>query len=176
MIKATSLFLKTEANCPSGRYFLPEACPVRRKILACAIVGLLATLATAQDSDERDAASKVQALEKFWDRAEQQGDIRALDLIFDESMTYVDEDGSLLSKAEFLSRVVKEAGTQVQSLVTPALSVHVYGDTAVAIGIYTYKGVRKGMVQQREGRFIDTWVLKKGGWVCVVAQSTPILR
>jgi hypothetical protein len=27
-----------------------------------------------------------------------------------------------------------------------------------------------------EGRFIDTWVLREGAWVCVVAQSTPLTR
>jgi hypothetical protein len=36
--------------------------------------------------------------------------------------------------------------------------------------------VKRGKPYQRDGRFIDTWAFKKGAWVCVAAQATPILR
>lgn len=151
---------------------------MREKLAVCPLVCVLATVAKAQDSFpggsvERDAASKVLALEKLWNTAEVRGDLKALDLIFDDSMMYVDEDGSLLSKAQFLARVAKEAGTNVQWLVTPNLTARVYGNTAVVVGSYIYKDAK---AHPHQGRFIDTWVLKKNGWSCVVAQSTPILR
>ena len=90
-------------------------------------------------------------------------------------MIYVDEDGSLLTKAQFLAHA-KKSGANLQLLVTPTMSVHVYGGTAVVAGSYRAKGVHQGKLYQREGRFIDTWAFKKGAWVCVAAQATPILR
>jgi ketosteroid isomerase-like protein len=154
---------------------------VQKKIFLCAAMLLFAACAWSQDNAEgqgaeRDASSKIQALEKLWNTAEVKGDVKALDLISDDSMTYVDEDGSLLTKAQFLARVDKEAGTGAQWLVTEELTVHIYDDAAVVVGTYTYKGEQRGRAYQRRGRFIDTWVLKKDGWTCVVAQSTPILH
>jgi ketosteroid isomerase-like protein len=147
---------------------------MRRKISALAMVSLLSLLARTQGA--RDTGSKVLALENVWNRAEEKGDIAALDLIFDVSMIYIDEDGNRLTKAQFLNQMAKEAGTTLQWLVTPTMSVHMYGDTAVVVGSYHVKGVKRGKPYQRDGRFIDTWAFKKGAWVCVAAQATPILR
>jgi ketosteroid isomerase-like protein len=149
---------------------------VRKKAAALAMLCLLSLLSRAQDAAERDAGSKILALESVWNQAEENGNVAALDLIFDNSMIYIGEDGALLTKAQFLNQVAKEAGTELQWLVTPTISVHVYGNTAVVVGSYHVKGVRRGKPYQRDGRFIDTWAFKKGVWVCVVAQATPILR
>jgi ketosteroid isomerase-like protein len=148
---------------------------MRRKVSALAMVSLLSLLARTQDA-ARDTGSKVLALESVWNRAEEKGDVAALALIFDVSMIYIDEDGNRLTKAQFLNQTAKEAGTTLQWLVTPTMSVHVYGDTAVVVGSYHVKGVKRGKPYQRDGRFIDTWAFKKGAWVCVAAQATPILR
>jgi ketosteroid isomerase-like protein len=121
------------------------------------------------------AASKILALENVWNQAEEKGDARALDLIFDDAMIYVDEDGSVLTKTQFLAHAKGSAG-QMQSLTTLTLSVHVYGDTAVVAGSYRVKGMEKGKPYQRDGRFIDTWTLKQGNWRCVAAQATPVLH
>jgi ketosteroid isomerase-like protein len=148
---------------------------MRKKVSALAMVSLLSLLARTQDA-ARDTGSKVLALESVWNRAEEKGDVAALALIFDVSMIYIDEDGNRLTKAQFLNQTAKEAGTTLQWLVTPTMSVHVYGDTAVVVGSYHVKGVKRGKPYQRDGRFIDTWAFKKGAWVCVAAQATPILR
>lgn len=123
----------------------------------------------------RDAGSKLLALENVWNQAEAKGDIQALQLIFDDSMIYIDENGDLLTKAQFLDKTARHADSD-EWLATPTMSVHVYGDTAIVVGSYRLKGVRQGKPYQREGRFIDTWAFKEGAWVCVVAQSTPLLK
>jgi ketosteroid isomerase-like protein len=146
---------------------------MQQKILALAMACLLSLLARAQGEAERDAGSKVLALESVWNQAEETGDVRALELIFDDAMIYVDEGGSLLTKTQFLAHA-KDASGHPQSLVTLTMSVHVYRDTAVVVGSYRAKGVERGKPYQRDGRFIDTWALKKGKWVCVAAQATPI--
>jgi ketosteroid isomerase-like protein len=148
---------------------------MRKKVLALAMVSLLSLPARTQDA-ARGAGSKVLALESVWNRAEEKGDVAALALIFDASMIYIDEDGNRLTKAQFLNQTAKEAGTTLQWLVTPTMRVHMYGDTAVVVGSYHVKGMKRGKPYQRDGRFIDTWAFRKGAWVCVAAQDTPILR
>ena len=148
---------------------------MKAKVYFTAVVCLASLRMCAQDQSNQAAASKIVALESVWNQAEEHSDIRALDLIFDDALIYIDEDGLSLTKAQFLSRTrVKSA--QLQSLVTQNTSVHVYGETALVVGSYRAKGVQQGKPYQRDGRFIDTWVLKNSTWVCVAAQATPVLR
>jgi hypothetical protein len=146
------------------------------KPLVLAMACLFSVIAPAQDTANANDGSKVLALESVWNQAEEKGDIKALDLILDNSMIYIDEDGSVLTKAQFLNHTAKQAGSDLQWLVTPTLSVHVYGNTAVVVGSYRVKGLRRGKPYQRDGRFVDTWAFKKGAWICVAAQATPILH
>jgi ketosteroid isomerase-like protein len=145
------------------------------QIPVLAMFCMLSPLLWAQDGTNQAAASKILALESVWNQAEENGDIGSLDLIFDSALIYIDEDGSLLTKTQFLGRA-QSAGAHVQTLATQTTSVQVYGETAVVVGSYRARGVDRGKPYQREGRFIDTWVFKKGAWVCIVAQATPILR
>lgn len=148
---------------------------MRKPICAFAVVCFVSAYAWGQNDSDGIVGSKLLALESVWNQAEEKGDVRALDLIFDDSMVYIDEDGSQLTKAQFLAHA-KEAGGHMQSLITQTMSVHVYGDTAVVAGSYRAKGVQRGKAYQRDGRFIDMWVFKQGAWVCVVAQATPVVR
>jgi len=137
------------------------------------LVGL-ALPAAARGQSDSDTASKILAMESVWNQAEEKGDARALSLIFDDAMIYVDEDGSVMTKTEFLAHAKESGG--LQSLTTFIMSVHVYGDTAIVAGSYRAKGVDKGRPFQRNGRFMDIWARKKGNWVCVAAQATPVLH
>ena len=134
----------------------------------------LVTLSTwAQNSAGPDTISKVLALENARNQAESTGDVHALDLILDGAMFYVDEDGALQSKAQFLNRFAERKRNDVQWQVTPAMNVHLYGDTAVVVGTYRARSTQGG-THEWSGRFIDTWVLKSNAWRCVAAQATPI--
>ena len=146
---------------------------MKAKVYFAAVVCLVSVVARAQDDTNQAAATKILAMESIWNQAEEHGDIKALDLIFDNALIYVDEDGSMLTKAQFLLRA-RSQGSQPESLVTQTTSVHVYGETALVVGNYRVKGVIGGKPYKREGRFIDTWVLKKGTWICVAAQATPV--
>jgi hypothetical protein len=90
-------------------------------------------------------------------------------------MVYVDYDGTLRTKAEFLARV-KMSTTHPEQEVTESMTTRVFGSTAVATGIYVAKGVENGKPYLRRGRFIDTWALKNGTWLCVASQATPFIH
>jgi len=145
---------------------------VHALMLTCALVASIA----AEDNISSAAQSKVLALENAWNIAEEKSDVRALDLIFDNSMIYIDEDGALLSKAQFLAQT-KNTHTQMQSLVTQTIAVRMFGgEMAVVVGSYRARGMEHNKAYLREGKFMDTWVLREGAWICVVAQSTPLRR
>ena len=144
-------------------------------VLRILVLGLVTGMALAaaypQPDDELGARTMIMALENIWNNAERGGDAAALNLILDDAMVYIDEDGSLLTKTQFLEHV-KQTGPQLQTLVTDTMSVHVYGAMALVAGTYRVTGVARGKAFRREGRFIDTWVRKNGTWLCVAAQAT----
>ncbi len=144
-----------------------------RFICVLLIVWAPVAVLVAQDSDEASVRSKIIALEQVWNQAEVLKDIKALDSMFDNALVYVDSDGTLMTKAEFLSHV---KSNRLQQVVTISMSVQVSGDTAIATGIYRANELKGGKPTSQHGRFIDMWVRKHGTWVCIAAQATPVLH
>jgi ketosteroid isomerase-like protein len=129
--------------------------------------------AAAQNRADSDPVTKVLALENVWNQAEARKDTKAMDALLDNALVYVDYDGSFQTKAEFLSRV-KSAASQPQQEITESVTGHMFGGTVIVTGLYRAKGMENGKSYVRRGRFVDTWTLKAGSWVCVASQATPI--
>jgi len=145
---------------------------VLTRILAGLSLSLaLALSAASQSPDESSARARVLALEHAWNQAEAFKDLKALDVLFDNSLVYVDFDGSLLTKAEFLARV---KSAHLQQVITEGMNVEVFDNTAIVTGVYRATGLEHGKPVVRRGRFVDTWVFRNSTWVCVAAQATPV--
>lgn len=146
------------------------------------LAGLLcgsAILVTAQDDGGAAVQSKIIALEKAWNQAYKLGDRHALDGILDNQIVLINDDGSVQSKAEFLASIKKtssSANSQDQQVAPESISVHLYGNTAIATGVFRAKGIEGGKPYVRRERFVDTWVNKGGTWVCVATNAVPILH
>jgi len=135
------------------------------------------SLALAQDTDA--TKSKIVALEQLWNQAYKAGDTKALDSILDNDVILVNDDGSVQSKKEFLAGVkqaISQPASQQQQVAPESLTVHLFGTTAIATGVMRVKGTENGKSYTRRERFIDTWVLKGGSWVCVGTDATPVLH
>jgi ketosteroid isomerase-like protein len=135
--------------------------------------------ATAQDVSESATKSKIVALEGAWNQAYKAGDAKALDSLLDNAIVLVNDDGSVQTKREFLASVkstVSQSGSQEQQVAPTSMSVHVFGNTAIATGTFRAKGVEGGKPYVRQERFIDTWVNIGGHWTCVATDATPILH
>lgn len=143
-------------------------------ILSCVI----APSVFAQDASDSATKSKIAALEVAWNQAYKSGDTKALDAILDNSIVVVN-DGTLQTKADFLA-TVKPPGTHVglqeQQVAPESMSVRVFGNTAIATGIFRTKGVEGKKSYVRRERFIDTWMYKDGRWMCVAANAMQILH
>jgi hypothetical protein len=125
----------------------------------------------AQSSNDSSARSRILALEHAWNQAEALKDLAALDALFEDRLTYVDSDGSLLTKADFLNHV---KNAHVEQIVTESMTAQVFGSTAIVTGTYRASAFKGAKPIIRRGRFVDAWVFKDNKWVCVAAQSTPI--
>jgi ketosteroid isomerase-like protein len=136
---------------------------------------LTLTTATAAP-DQLDAAeTRILALENAWNQAEEHKDVNALDSLLDATLIYVDYDGSMMDKAQFMASI-KLPSLHPEQIVNESMTAHLYGDSAVVTGIYREKGEKNGKPYLRRGRFTDTWVLHQGTWVCVASQSTLIMK
>jgi ketosteroid isomerase-like protein len=116
-------------------------------------------------------AARILSLENAWNQAEQQKDAKALNLLLAEAFVYIDYDGTLMDKAEFLASVSGKS-LRPQQIANLSMKVYVYGKIAIVNGIYRESGTRDGKPYSRRGRFIDTWISVKDTWQCAASQST----
>jgi ketosteroid isomerase-like protein len=135
---------------------------------------VVAPWAAAQSAPDASATqTKILALENAWGQAEKLRDVKALDGLLDNVLVYIRYNGNVWTKAEYLASLNDRSSHEEQA-VNESMNAHVYGDAALVTGIYAVKGVEKGKPYSRRERFIDTWVHKDGGWICVASQVTLI--
>jgi ketosteroid isomerase-like protein len=148
------------------------------KLRLMALVGVLflsgtsAAILHAQEKDQ-NVSARILALERAWNLAESAGDTKSLVALFDDELIYVDVDGSLLNKTQFLAHI---KSAHPEQIVTESMNVQVFDDTAIVNGTYRTNELKNGKSIVRRGRFTDTWIYKNSTWVCITAQATPILE
>ncbi len=143
-------------------------------LLVVLLAGIFASVA-AQDNGSVE--SKIVAMEKAWNQAYKSRDGKALGGILHDSIVLVNDDGSLESKNGFLSSIAKAKPSEHQQAEPESITVRVFGDVAIATGIFRQAGVGKnGRAYIRRNRFVDTWVRGDGSWQCVAASAIPMLH
>jgi ketosteroid isomerase-like protein len=148
---------------------------MRSIVILIALAFVAALPVPAQDNSDSGVQSKIVALEKAWNQAYKLGDTRALDNLLDGQIVLINDDGSVQTKADFLASV-KPAKSQEQQVAPESMRVHVFGNTAIATGVFRAKGIEAGKPYVRRERFVDTWVYKDAKWVCVATDATPVVH
>ena len=120
-----------------------------------------------------DDETQIIQLERAWNQAEMGRDAGAMASLVDDTLTYVDYDGSVMNRTEYL-RSVANPVSNPDHLYDEGMKVHVYSNAGVASGIYRETGTSKGKPYTRRARFTDTWIKQNGQWKCVASQSTLI--
>jgi ketosteroid isomerase-like protein len=151
---------------------------MKLRVLSALVFILIPILILAMPvvAQEPDAESKIIALEKAWNQAYKLRDRSALAQILHDSMIVINDDGSLQSRSMFLAGIDAMRASSEQQAEPESISVHVFGDVAIATGVFRTRGVENGKTFARRNRFVDTWVSKDGTWVCIAASATPVLR
>lgn len=149
---------------------------MKKFLCACSVLLIVGIGALAQSgANRKDEEGRLLGLEQAWNHAEQEKNVKALGQLLADSLVYVDYDGSLMNKMQFLSSVGAEA-LHTDQITNESMTAQVYGDAAVVTGIYREKGSNKGKPFSRRGRFTDTWIKQGGTWQCVASQSTLISK
>ena len=143
-----------------------------RAVIAAAVTVILASLLLGQESTDATQA-KILALENAWNIAEAHQDTKAQEHLLSYSLVYIEQDGTLMDRAQFLASVKKQAAEQLK-VVTESMTAHVYGTTAIVAGIYRVTGISQGKPYSHRGRFIDTSIEDNGTWQSVSAQATAM--
>lgn len=146
------------------------------KALVAFLAFILIPLGTGFPQDaakQTGEEGRIIALESAWNHAEQSKDVAALAQLLGDKFIYVDYDGTLMNKSQFLESA-KSAAVTSEQIINEGVSVQIYGNAAVSTGTYWDKGLMKGKAFSRHGRFIDTWIHNGGTWQCVASQSTLI--
>jgi ketosteroid isomerase-like protein len=142
-----------------------------RKWLFLALLVAITLPVTGQQQQSTAEESKILALENAWNKAAEEKNYRALDMLPDDSLVYVDWDGSRMSEEQFIASIGSPELHPVQ-IANESQEAHVFGDSAIVTGVYREKGTNKDKAYSRRGRFTDTWIYRNGTWMCVASQST----
>lgn len=100
-------------------------------------------------------------------------DTAALDRIYADDYTLVNESGVLTTKAPRLA-AIRSGELKYESVGFDDVNVRMYGNTAVATYRVTSKGQSKGQDIGGQFRATSTYVKMKGRWQLVAAQVTRI--
>jgi ketosteroid isomerase-like protein len=136
-------------------------------LLVCAI-----SFSVPARAAENEAAMAIRALENKWVEAQSHGDNRALDLMFDNALVYI-EEGKAMTKADYLLRV-RLGRLRPPQIASEVTTVRTFGNTAIVLGTYRETIMKNGKTMVRRWRFVDTWVKKAGNWMLVAAGASPI--
>jgi ketosteroid isomerase-like protein len=120
-----------------------------------------------------DEFARVLSLENAWNQAEVKHDARALSMLLAETFEFTDDDGHFMNKTQWLAHI-RNAVDHYEQLGNSGMAVHLYGNVAVATGIYQEKIRERGRIVARSGRFTDIWIQQNGEWKCVASQATLI--
>jgi ketosteroid isomerase-like protein len=140
-------------------------------LLAVAVLAFAVLIqGRARASDEE---TQIIQLERSWNQAEMGRDAGAMASLVDDTLVYVDYDGSIMNRKEYLRSVANPAASP-DHIYDEGMKVHVYSNAGVVSGVYRETGVTKGKPYTRRARFTDTWIKQSGQWKCVASQSTLI--
>jgi len=117
--------------------------------------------------------ARILTLENAWNQAVQQKDSHALRMLLAPDLIYVESDGTLMDKTEYLASV-QTPSLRLVRIVNESTSVRVYGSVAVVNGVCREDGVKSGKPYTIRERFTDTWIRRGDSWVCVASESTLI--
>src|SRR5258708_30675432 len=112
-----------------------EEKPVKALFASAVVLVILACSATFAQNAAKDEGGRVLGLENAWNHAIEANDTKALDMLLASTFIAIEIDGSISSKSEFLASI-KHPDHKPSQAANQQISIQVYGDTAVVVGIF----------------------------------------
>ena len=118
--------------------------------------------------------NQIRELGRRFAAAEQAGDAGALDALSADDFTMVGPVGFVLNKQQWLDRYRTGNELTIESLAWEEVEVRDYGNTAIAIGVHTQRGVYSGRPVDGKFRATHIAVRRGDGWVLAGMHLSPI--
>jgi ketosteroid isomerase-like protein len=144
----------------------------RRLIWFLLALFLVMSAAWSQAQQTGGIEKAIMALEDQWAQAQNTNSPDLLTPLLADKFVSTSFDGKVTGKAEALA----EVKTFVQNSATNSeMKVIVYGDTAIALGIWKAKMKDpSGKIIDLSVQWTDTWVkMPNGKWQCVASHGSP---
>jgi len=158
---------------PANTQFIEEKLVKTISLLFIPVVALCLMALSQVRASTADDETRLIQLEHAWNQAEATNSADAIISLFEETLVYVDYDGSVMNKTEYLHSV-SNPPSKADHLYDEGMKAHIYGDAGIVTGVYRETGVQKGKPYTRRARFTDTWIKRDGQWRCAASQSTLI--
>ena len=137
------------------------------------LVLVLIVAGAAQAAPAGTAEQAVTAAEHQWLKSQQTNNVELLAPLLADKVVETTEEGKVLAGKDAVLAAAKS--DKWSSAEYTDLKVTVFGDTAIATGIFTGKGTdAAGKPIDARVRFTDTWVMANGKWLCVATQDSPL--
>ena len=121
---------------------------------------------------QSDVASAILHLEQQWAAAQRDGKPDVVAPMLADDFITIGTDGKFTGKRELLAHL--DRGDWEQNEISE-VKVIVHGETAVATGLWTGKGMMGNRKIDLHERWTDTWVKSATGqWQCLASQQTEI--
>ena len=114
-------------------------------------------------------------LEKEFAQAIIKNDAEAIERFLADDWLIIDPDGGIIDRSRFLG-VIKSGALTHEMMESDDVSVRIYGDTAVVMGLTTSKGKFMGQDFTTRERATDIFVKQHGRWQCVLSQLTRVTK
>ena len=146
---------------------------ISRRWVGFLLLSLILTPVSLLAQEKADAAT-IRALEMKWTESYKQHNIDILSSLLAEDFTITIEDGSVYSKAGYISHSA-DAKVHVQIAELSDLKVRFHGDTAIVTGAYHEKGESEGKTYEYHDRLTDVWMKAGGKWQVIASHySVPV--
>ena len=146
---------------------------ISRRWVGFLLLSLILTPVSLLAQEKADAAT-IRALEMKWTESYKQHSIDILSSLLAEDFTITIEDGSVYSKAGYISHSA-DSKVHVQVAELSDLKVRFHGDTAIVTGAYHEKGESEGKTYEYHDRLTDVWMKAGGKWQVIASHySVPV--
>ena len=137
------------------------------------LLGLLSLASAAWAQTGGGTEKAIAALEQKWLAAQKASNPDQLAPLLADKFVNTASDGKVTNKAETL---VSTKGTKWDSAEYNLVKITVFGNTAIATGVFKGKGTdEKGKHQDVHERWTDTWVkMPSGQWQCVASHGSTL--
>ena len=116
---------------------------------------------------------EIEKLEQDWAQATIKSGGTAVDQYEADDILKTDPSGGVTDKVK--DKTEQSSGDlKFESMELSDMTVHVYGDTAVAAGTNNLRGTYKGQDISGKYRFTDTWVKRNGKWQVVARAISTV--